>query len=186
MLTVNASANTAPTISSFVNQTTTQNTATAAIPFTVGDGQTAAGSLIVSASSSNPTLVPVANIVFGGSGANRTVSVRPAVNELGTATITVTVSDGNLTASTSFTLTADIIFRITAPPLASSITLDPAGAVTVTWPAVAGKNYRVMYKNSLNDTAWTRLHPDVRSNSNKASKSDYLVGNRFYQVIELP
>ena len=54
------------------------------------------------------------------------------------------------------------------------------------WPSVPGKTYRVMYKNSLNDTAWENLQPDVTPNSNRASKSDYLVGNRFYQVVELP
>src|SRR3989442_15986042 len=93
------SANTAATISNIADLSTTQNTATAPIAFTVGDAQTAAGSLVVSGASSNPTLVAVANIVFGGSGANRTVTVNPALNQTGTATITVTVSDGSLTGS---------------------------------------------------------------------------------------
>ena len=44
--------------------------------------------------SSNPALVPAANIVFGGSGANRTVTITPAANQSGTATITLTVTDG--------------------------------------------------------------------------------------------
>ena len=51
------------------------------------------------------TLVPNGNIVFGGSGANRTVTVTPAAGQLGTATITVTVSDGQLTANDTFVLT---------------------------------------------------------------------------------
>ena len=51
--------------------------------FTVGDVETAAGSLTVSGTSSNTTLVPNANIVFGGSGANRTVTVTPAANQTG-------------------------------------------------------------------------------------------------------
>jgi hypothetical protein len=81
----------------------------------------------------------------------------------------------------------DVIFTITTPtPLTSSIALDSAGSVTVTWPAVPGKTYRVMHKNNLNDTAWTSLQPDVTSDSSTASQSDYVVGNRFYQVIELP
>ena len=81
----------------------------------------------------------------------------------------------------------DVIFTITTPsPLTSSIALDPAGFVTVNWPSVAGKTYRVMYKNKLTDSTWTRMRPDVKANSNAASQSDYLVGNRFYQVIELP
>ena len=44
-----------------------------------------------SCSSSNAALVPDANIVFGGSGANRTVTVTPLADVFGTATITVTV-----------------------------------------------------------------------------------------------
>jgi len=81
----------------------------------------------------------------------------------------------------------DVIFTITTPtPLTSSIALDPTGFVTVTWPAVSGKTYRVMYKSTWTDTAWTNLRSDVTSDSSTASQSDYVVGNRFYQVIELP
>jgi hypothetical protein len=67
--------------------------------------ETAPGALTLSASSSNTTLVPIANITFGGSGANRTVTIVPAANKFGTATITIVVSDGALTASSSFVLT---------------------------------------------------------------------------------
>ena len=103
MLTVNA-VNDAPTITTIANQTTTVGTAVGPLAFTVGDVETAAGSLTVSGSSSNPTLVPNGNIVFGGSGANRTVTVTPAANQTGTATITVTVSDGQLSTATTFYL----------------------------------------------------------------------------------
>ncbi len=94
-----------PTITAVANQTTMRNNATSTLAFTVGDPQTAAVSLTVSATSSNATLVPVANIVFGGSGASRTVTVTPASGQTGTATITVTVSNGSSTTSTTFTLT---------------------------------------------------------------------------------
>jgi hypothetical protein len=57
------------------------------------------GSLTVSGSSNNTTLVPNANIVFGGSRANRTVTVTPAANQTGSAT-TVTVSDGPIPRAT--------------------------------------------------------------------------------------
>jgi hypothetical protein len=118
VLTVTA-VNDAPTISNIADVTTTQNTATSALAFTVGDLETAAASLTLSASSSNPTLVPVANIVFGGSGANRTVTVTPATGQSGTATLTVTVSDGTLTASDTFVVTVT------------------AGTITVTVPNTA-------------------------------------------------
>ena len=64
-----------PTITDIPDQLTTINQATAAMPFTIGDAETGAGSLSLSSASSNPTLVPFSGIVFGGSGSNRTVSV---------------------------------------------------------------------------------------------------------------
>jgi hypothetical protein len=104
-LTVSAAANTAPTISALSDRSNPEDTAEGPIAFTVGDAQTGAGSLTVTATSSNTTLVPNANVTFGGSGANRTVTVTPAANQTGTSTITVTVSDGALTATDTFVQT---------------------------------------------------------------------------------
>ncbi len=73
--------------------------------FTVSDQDTSVSSLTLSAESDNPDLLPVANITFGSSGANRTITLTPVRGMSGTAEITVTVSDGYLTASTSFMLT---------------------------------------------------------------------------------
>src|SRR5712671_3197936 len=111
-------ANTPPTISSVAKRTSNEDATTGAIGFTVGDAETTAGNLTVSGSSSNPTLVPNANIVFGGSGASRTVAVTPAANQSGTATISITVSDGQSTASASFALT---VSPVNDPPTVSSI-----------------------------------------------------------------
>jgi len=96
--------NTAPIISSVADQSINEDIPTGGIAFTVGDGETSAASLSVVATSSNTTLVPVSNISFSGSGANRSVSITPAVNQSGAATITLTVSDGNLTASETLLL----------------------------------------------------------------------------------
>ena len=85
----------APTITNITDQTIAEDGATAALPFTIGDVGTAPGSLTLSVGSSNQTIVPDANIVLGGSGANRTVTVTPVANQHGgPVTITVTVSDG--------------------------------------------------------------------------------------------
>jgi len=117
VLTVN-SVNTAPTISLVADQVTSEDTAIGPISFVVSDGETAAGSLIVTAGSSNLALLPVANIALGGSGANRTVTLSPTLNQSGTATVTLTVSDGQLTAQTSFLLT---VTAVNDPPAISSI-----------------------------------------------------------------
>jgi endonuclease/exonuclease/phosphatase family metal-dependent hydrolase len=63
--------------------------------------------LTVTASSSNPALVPNANIVVGGTGTSRTVTVTPVANQTGTATITVTGGDGTSTASDTFVVTVN-------------------------------------------------------------------------------
>jgi Ca2+-binding RTX toxin-like protein len=73
---------------------------------TVGDVETAAGTLTLTGSSSNTLLVPNGNIVFGGSGASRTVTITTASGTTGTATVTITVSDGTNTASVTITVTA--------------------------------------------------------------------------------
>jgi subtilisin-like proprotein convertase family protein len=49
--------------------------------------------LSLMANTSNKELIPAANVVFGGSGNNRTVSITPAPNQWGTAVITLTVTD---------------------------------------------------------------------------------------------
>jgi len=122
--------NTAPTISNVTNQTTTTSVAVGPLAVTVGDAQTAAGSLTLTGSSSNQTLVPNANITFGGSGASRTVTVTPAAAQTGSATITLTVSDGSLTAFDTFVLTVsgggscidDVLEPNNTPGTATAIT----------------------------------------------------------------
>ena len=97
----------------------------------MGDVETAAGSLTVSGSSSNPTLVPNGNIVFGGSGANRTVTVTPAANQTGTATITVTVSDGAVECERQFCADGEFAGDGDATfTNAAAITIPSVGAAT--------------------------------------------------------
>jgi len=77
----------------------------ARLSFTVNDAQTPAASLSLSARSSNPGLIPATNIVFGGSGSNRTVTLAPAPNQNGAATITISVQDTEFgMTNTSFQL----------------------------------------------------------------------------------
>ena len=334
--------NTAPKISSIANQTISAGTLTT-LAFTVSDAETAASSLTVSGSSSDPALVPKSNIVFAGSGSNRTVAAIPAGTQSGTATITVTVSDGIATTSTSFLLTVNpatvptyvylpfeaesaglvppmavasdtnagqgqfilssisdsgsvtfdvnipvsgvysiwsrvlspddsrdsfyvsvdggsediydtaegtrtnawqwtvvngrggtnfttalainprtfrlgaglhsivfraresgtgldqilvtndpdyvpnVVFSTTTPPVRiSSIAFGTAGYVTLAWPTMPGKTYRVVYKTNLTDAAWVTLGADQTATNTVTSRSDYVVGNRFYSVITRP
>lgn len=67
------------------------------IDFTVGDAETAAAALTVTASSANPAVVPDANLTLSGAGATRNLKILPV--GAGYADVTVTVSDGLSPAS---------------------------------------------------------------------------------------
>ena len=99
-----AGANTSPTISPIPNQNTPASAVVGPINFVIGDDSPASG-LILTKGSSNPALVPTNNIVFGGSDANRTVTITPASGQQGSSIITIFVSDGVNLSSTSFKLT---------------------------------------------------------------------------------
>jgi uncharacterized delta-60 repeat protein len=128
LLTV-TSVNDEPTISNLTDQTINEDVSTGAIALTIGDVETAAGSLTVTGASSNTTLVPTANIMLGGTGASRTVTVTPAANQFGTTTITVTVSDGSASANDTFLLTVN---SVNDAPTISNITDQSIGVNTLT------------------------------------------------------
>jgi hypothetical protein len=87
-------ANTPPSISEIADLTLPEDGTTSALDFTVGDVETPAANLLVSASSSNPVLLPLAGIVVGGSGSSRSVVITPAAGLNGSALVTLVVSDG--------------------------------------------------------------------------------------------
>ncbi|MEZ5416370.1 MAG: fibronectin type III domain-containing protein [Vicinamibacterales bacterium] len=120
------SSGTPPTISAIADRTISEDTVTPAIAFTVNDAETAPGSLTVTASSSNTTLVPntLGALALGGSGGSRTLTVTPTANRAGVSTISVTVSDGAQTATETFLLT------VTAVNDAPTIARSP-GAATI-------------------------------------------------------
>ncbi|MEZ6057924.1 MAG: tandem-95 repeat protein [Planctomycetaceae bacterium] len=102
--------NDAPTVTSLANQTINEDTPSSALAFTIGDEETAAASLTVTATSSNQVIIPDGNLVIGGSGANRTITVTPAANQNGgPVTITLTVSDGVNSTQTTFDVTVTAV-----------------------------------------------------------------------------
>jgi hypothetical protein len=111
------SANDAPTISHIADQIVAESKATSVIPFTIGDVETPGASLMVSAASSDGALLPNTSILLAGSGASRTISMTPAAGKSGIVTITLTVSDGEATASQQFQL---LVGTVNRPPLVNA------------------------------------------------------------------
>jgi len=94
--------NTAPTLAEIADQTVNHGTASVPIPLTIADAETPVAGLTLTATSSNGTLLPAANITFSG---NTTATLVPITGKSGSSTVTLTVSDGKETASRSFVLT---------------------------------------------------------------------------------
>jgi hypothetical protein len=65
----------------------------------------------------------------------------------------------------------------------SSIALSN-GMVTVTWTSLAGKNYRLQYKENWTDASWTDLLPDVSATGATAMGTNAVdtATQRFYRV----
>ncbi len=121
-----------PTISTVAAVTINEDAITAPLAFTIGDLETSAASLFVAATSSNPTKVPNANLTLGGSGASRTLTVRPATNQNGTVSISLVVTDAhNQKATNSFTVT---ITPVNDAPVAGTDTVYRLANLSVSIP----------------------------------------------------
>src|SRR5213075_3229605 len=96
-----------PTIAAIPAQLIGANSSAGPIPLSIDDALFGASTLKLTTVSSNPVLVPEGNILVGGSDSNRTLTVVPALHEVGSAEITVTVEDGIASASTSFVVIVD-------------------------------------------------------------------------------
>ena len=121
------------TISSVADQTIPRNGATGPLAVTLANGATAPERLTLTATSSNAALVAGTNMLLGGSGPARTVSVTPKPNTTGSTLITLTVSDGADSDSTAFTVT------VFSPDAVILSIASAAGGVVLTWPGDIGQ-----------------------------------------------
>jgi hypothetical protein len=83
----------APQIVGLSNQTLPQDTSTPVLTFQVSDADSGANAVTITATSSDPSIIPAGGIVLGGSGGNRTLQITPAPEAFGNATITIRAVD---------------------------------------------------------------------------------------------
>ncbi|TVO53274.1 cadherin-like domain-containing protein [Denitromonas halophila] len=99
--------NDAPSISAIADQVITAGGGFGPLSFTIGDAETSAAALTVTARSSNPAVLPDSAIVLSGSGATRSISVVAGHSGgYGTANLILDVSDGNTVTSLPVSVTA--------------------------------------------------------------------------------
>jgi VCBS repeat-containing protein len=103
-LTVTA-VNDAPAVTVAAGGTCGTNDHSGTVNLAVGDVDSPAAGLTLSAVSSNPALVPTGNVGFAGSGATRMMTVNAVDGRSDTAILTVTVSDGQAGGTVQITVT---------------------------------------------------------------------------------
>jgi hypothetical protein len=126
-VTVNA-VNDAPTLNAIADLTINENAPQQTVNLAgISTGATnEVQTLTVTATSSNPSLIPNPSVTYASPGATGSLRFTPAVNLSGSSIITVTVDDGqtqNNTASRTFAVTVNGINQ--AP------TIDPIASVTI-------------------------------------------------------
>jgi gliding motility-associated-like protein len=99
--TYTVTVNARPTISSISNQIACSTGTPASVNFVISDTETAVANLILSVTSSNTTLLPVANISFSGTTGARTMNYTTATGVIGSSTVTITVTDASGTFATA-------------------------------------------------------------------------------------
>jgi len=87
-------ANTAPGISAISDRSVDQDTVVGPIEFSVTDAETSANQLTVTAGASGASVFPADGITLAGTGAVRSITLTPLEATTGSATITLTVIDG--------------------------------------------------------------------------------------------
>lgn len=96
--------NVPPVLSSLDSLNLEENKTSGPIAFTVSDFETNAADLSVDVSSDNPELIDGSGAELGGEGETRSLKLSPKLDASGEATITVSVSDGEDSTSSTFTL----------------------------------------------------------------------------------
>ena len=160
--------NTAPTLSTIADQTLAENQGSPALAFTIGDAEDELDCLqSVSATTSDGAILDVDGVAFatssafGNGTANCTVTLQPESNTIGSVTVTLTVSDGELTASKDFNVVIDqqLVFDDGAYKLGDGSVLESCAAY----------NDSSSVTNPQDGLYW--IDPDQQIGSNPAFKA---------------
>lgn len=118
------SLNTPPTVTTIAKQSLREDAVSNEIKFVVNDTQTNARDLRASVTSSNSALISVDRVEIRGSEQNRSLVIRPNDNQTGSATLTVTVSDGQLITTQSFVVEVTPVNDAPTIAAVTELTLD--------------------------------------------------------------
>lgn len=182
--------NTPPNVSSISNQVTEKNLPLEAVPLSVQDSESPAAYLTISVQSSNPELIPLKNITISGQDFDRTLSILPSPDQVGSSVITISVCDGFLASQTSFNI--DVVpAENPRPQRASShanlIARLEAGNATIRVEGVPNIDYNFQASSDL--TNWQFIGSVATDCQGIGTFTDSNYTNqatRYYLVVEEP
>ena len=145
-----------PTLDALADRTINENSGrqTVALSGIGSGGANETDTLVVTASSSNPGLIPTPTVGYTSPAATGLIFFMPVTNAFGAATLTVTVNDGaasNNIVSRTFTVTVNEVAP-RPPPCAYALSLSPA---TCSANATLGE----FTLSAASDCAWSIVAP---------------------------
>lgn len=145
-----------PNISTIADLVMGPDVSGAPISFSVSDGETAADALVVTVSSSSDSLFPQSGLVLGGSGTDRVLTLTPTVGQVGSAVITLIVTDGDGDSS-SISFSVEVqnqLPQISGVPAVQTVNygeVPPAIPFTVSDFETAPENLTILINSSNPD-----------------------------------
>jgi hypothetical protein len=179
--------NTAPNVAPVANQTVPVGTGTISVSLNVSDAESPANTLTVTAWADDASLIPDGNITIDGSGASRTLLLRPAPNRTGTTALDLSVSDGQMSTTTSFVITVSPDVTVDGRLRIQSIRGTASPGMTLTWATEPGQVYQVLAKDRLEQSYWTIISPKLIAYSSNHTWTDLSATgpSRIYQIRTL-
>jgi hypothetical protein len=76
-------------------------------------------------------------------------------------------------------------FTVLVAELPAAVINNGGGTISLSFPTIQGKNYKVQYKDDLNAPTWTDLAPGLTASGSTANVSDNIGTNhqRFYRIF---
>ena len=121
--------NDAPTLASVSDQIVDEDSASQSLNLTgVSAGPNETGSVSITATSDNSSLIPDPSVTYDGTSGTALLSYQPVADQFGSANITVTITDGGTDGDLSTladNLTLDQVFVVTVNPINDVPTISP-------------------------------------------------------------
>jgi hypothetical protein len=168
-----------PTIADLDDRTIDEDTQAGPLPLSISDPDTPADDLQVSATSDTPALLPDSAVTVSGTGAERSLTATPRPDSNGTATVAVTVDDGNRSDQARFTLT---VRAVNDAPLARADTVSTPEDTSATVDVLA--NDRDVEGDALDPASVSIVRAPAHGSASTDAGSDAAPGAIVYSPDE--